>query len=224
MHIDDAPDVDKELEDNDRSTERVFQPFPDPDDPNFDNFMQRDVYHIVRVRQIHSRKHMPCCFKYGSRKCRFRFPRKIILETRFDDATGVVHVKRNHRCVNNFNKWFSMMTRANHDIQFLFTKNHSLAIVHYIMKYDRGFCTVSLFDDYAYRGEALANYCLYDYCAQFYKYKRLNGLLFDPSHPQREHYSQFLRKDTVTVPTLLGTNDVRHRLYQNYRSYCTWSC
>ena len=27
------------------------------------------------------------------------------------------------------------MTRGNHDIQFLFTKNHSLAIIHYIMKY-----------------------------------------------------------------------------------------
>src|SRR5436305_11698728 len=27
------------------------------------------------------------------------------------------------------------MTRDNHDIQFLFTKNHALAIVYYIMKY-----------------------------------------------------------------------------------------
>jgi hypothetical protein len=70
---------------------------------------------------------------------------------------------------------------------------------------DRGFCTVSLFDDYAYRGPELVDYCLYDYCAQFYKRKKLNGLPFDPRHPQHAHYSQFLRKiDTVTVPTLLG--------------------
>ncbi len=27
------------------------------------------------------------------------------------------------------------MTRGNHDVQFLFTKNHALAIVYYIMKY-----------------------------------------------------------------------------------------
>src|SRR5437762_5072889 len=27
------------------------------------------------------------------------------------------------------------MTRGNHDIQFLFTKNHAMAIVYYIMKY-----------------------------------------------------------------------------------------
>ena len=27
------------------------------------------------------------------------------------------------------------MTHGNHDVQFLFTKNHALAIVYYIMKY-----------------------------------------------------------------------------------------
>jgi hypothetical protein len=36
---------------------------------------------------------------------------------------------------------------------------------------DRGFHTISLFDDYAYRGNVLHNYCLYDYCAQIYKKK-----------------------------------------------------
>src|SRR5437762_4457342 len=69
---------------------------------------------------------------------------------------------------------------------------------------DRGFCTVSLLDDYAYRGLSLAEYCLYDYCTQFYKRKKLNGLFFDAYHPQHAHYSQFLRNDSVIVPTLLG--------------------
>ena len=70
---------------------------------------------------------------------------------------------------------------------------------------DRGFCTVSLFDDYAYRGPELAEYCLYDYCAQVYKHRKLSGLSFDSHHPQHAHYSQFLRKpDSMTVPTLLG--------------------
>ena len=207
------------------------------------------------------------------------------------------------------------MTRGNHDIQFLFTKNHAMAIIHYIMKYnskseaalhskltvcaavrktisispqsdsdahiakmmllktynkldslrevgvpeaishllkfpdhytdmtfvnihtthvlrhmrdlaqyqvdddddveednfnseiivtDHGFSTVSLFDDYAYRGPQLAEYCLYDYCAQFYKRKKLNDLLFNAHHPQHAHYSQFLRKDSMTISTLLG--------------------
>src|SRR5947207_700127 len=69
---------------------------------------------------------------------------------------------------------------------------------------DRGFCTISLFDNYAYHGPHLVEYCLYDYCVQFYKRKKLNGLLFDTHHPQHAHYSQFLRKDSMTVPTLLG--------------------
>src|SRR5204862_3038316 len=30
------------------------------------------------------------------------------------------------------------------------------------------------------------------------------GLFFDAHHPQHAHYSQFLRKDSVTIPTLLG--------------------
>ena len=34
-----------------------------------------------------------------------------------------------------------------------------------------GYTTVSLLDDYAYQGESLSNYCLYDYCSQFYKAK-----------------------------------------------------
>jgi hypothetical protein len=311
-----APDVDEELETNRPCTDRVFQPFPDPDDPDFEALMREQVFHIVRVRQFHSRKHTPTCFKYGKKKsCRFRFPRKIVSETAFDEATGVVYVKRNHKYLNGFNKWLSIMTRGNHDIQFLLTKNHALAIVHYIMKYitkpeaalhskltvaaavrktistqtvpgssadiskklllkvynkldtlrevgvpeaishilkfperytdanfvnlhtthllrhmrnlaqyqimeddeneddfnlevivnDQGaLCTVSLFDDYACRGEALHNWCLYDYCAQFYKHKRMNGLLFDSPHPQREHYSQFLRQSPANVPTLLG--------------------
>ena len=92
-----APDVDAELETNSRrSTDRVFQPFPDPDDPDFEALMREQVFHIVRVRQFHSRKHTPTCFKYGKKKsCRFRFPRKIVLETAFDEATGIVYIKRN---------------------------------------------------------------------------------------------------------------------------------
>ena len=69
---------------------------------------------------------------------------------------------------------------------------------------DREFCIVSLFNDYAYRESELANYCLYDYCVQFYKSKKLSDLFFDSCHSQHAHYSQFLRNiDSVTVSTLL---------------------
>jgi len=127
-------DADDELIDE-SSNNQVFQPFPNPDDPDFDLLFKRNVFHIVQVRQIHSRKHTPTCFKYRSKKCRFRFPRAIVVKTRFDEATGVIYIKQDHPYLNNYNKWFSIMTRGNHDIQFLFTKNHAMAIVYYIMKY-----------------------------------------------------------------------------------------
>jgi hypothetical protein len=135
MDVDEVADVDEELQVEDSSNDHVFQPFPDPDDPDFELLFSRAVFHIVRVRQIHSRKHTPTCFKYRSKKCRFRFPRNIVLTTTFDPTTGVIYLKRNHPYLNNYNKWFTIMTRGNHDVQFLFTKNHALAIMHYIMKY-----------------------------------------------------------------------------------------
>ena len=86
-------DADDEFVDE-SSNDQVFQPFPDPDDPDFDLLFERNVFHIVRVWQIHSRKHTPTCFKYRFKKCRFRFPRTIVVKMRFDEATGVIYIKR----------------------------------------------------------------------------------------------------------------------------------
>src|SRR5204863_9423459 len=52
------------------SNDQVFQPFPDPDDPDFDLLFERNVFHIVRVRQIHSRKHTSNLFQVSIQKCR----------------------------------------------------------------------------------------------------------------------------------------------------------
>jgi hypothetical protein len=49
MDIDDGPDADDEMEIN-TSANQIFRPFPDPDDPDFEAIMERDVYHIVRAR------------------------------------------------------------------------------------------------------------------------------------------------------------------------------
>jgi hypothetical protein len=43
--------------------------------------------------------------------------------------------KRDNEWLNGFNKWFSLMLRSNHDCQYLFTKNQTLAVIYYIMKY-----------------------------------------------------------------------------------------
>jgi hypothetical protein len=114
---------------------RVFQPFISPDDPHFDEEIKLDLGDILRTRQMHSWTHMSTCFKYGSKRCRSRFPRRIILEMHFDTENRVFYIKRNHRWLNNHNKWIAVMTRANHDCQFLFTKNHALASIYYVMKY-----------------------------------------------------------------------------------------
>ena len=103
--------------------EQVFQPFVDPEDPYFDDAAQMHVYDIVRSRNIHKRNHTPTCFKYGNkRKCRARYPRKLIAETKFDPETGVIELERDDEWLVGYNSWLSLMMRANHDCQFLFTK------------------------------------------------------------------------------------------------------
>src|SRR5205814_10110255 len=104
MDIDEAPDADDELQVDESSNDQIFQPFPDPDDPDFDLLFKRAAFHIVRVHQIHSRKHTLTCFKYRSKKCRFRFPREIMTTIMFDEATGIIHIKRDHSYLNNYNK------------------------------------------------------------------------------------------------------------------------
>jgi len=104
--------------------------------PSFEEAMMMDVFDIVLSHQMHSECHNPTCFKYGSRmKCRFRFPRKLIPHTVFDEGTGVILQQRDHQWLNNYNPWFSLAMRMNHDCQYLFTQIHALAIIYYTMKY-----------------------------------------------------------------------------------------
>jgi hypothetical protein len=118
-----------------REGSRAFQPLLNPDHPYFDEQMKIDVHDIVTTRNMHNQKHTPTCFKYGHKRCRARFPRKLVADTRFDVDTGVVEIKRDDEWLNGYNKWFSLMTHANHDCQFLLTKDHAISIIYYIMKY-----------------------------------------------------------------------------------------
>ena len=292
---------------------RPFRPFIPPNHENFDEMMRLDLSDIIRSRQMHSRTHTPTCFKYGSKKCRARFPRKLVPESNFDTDTGVISIRRNHSWVNNYNKWIAIMSRANHDCQILFTKNHALAAIHYVMKYitkpeaalhskltvaaavrkalstssstttnlakmmllkvynkmdsyrevgvpeaishlldypdhytDTSFVNIhtthllnyikqlsttrnvintlsedqqdldiilgnngrlflaSIFNDYASRGPALKDYCLYDYCSLVYKAKDTPGITFPAEHPQYLSHRQILQRSSTVIPTLLG--------------------
>ena len=118
---------------------RAFQPLLNPDFPHFNHQMEIDIYDIVTQRNMHNQNHTRTCFKYGQRhgqrRCRARFPRKLIASTQMDSETGVIEIERDNEWLNGYNKWFSLMTHANHDCQFLFTKDHALSIIYYIMKY-----------------------------------------------------------------------------------------
>jgi len=115
---------------------RVFQPMLPPDHLAFEEAMKMDVFDIVRSRQFHSENHLPVCFKYRSKKkCRFRFPRTLVPHTGFDESTGVILQKRDREWLNNYNRWFSLIMRTNHDSQYLFSQTEALAKIYYTMKY-----------------------------------------------------------------------------------------
>jgi PIF1-like helicase/Helitron helicase-like domain at N-terminus len=292
---------------------RIFSPYPDPQSPSFDIEIALDLYDIVQSRQMHSLNHTPTCFKYGNGTCRSHFPRPLVSATTFDEQTGVIHIERDYSFLNGYNPWLSLVTRANHDCQFLFTKNHALAIIHYVMKYiskpeaslhskltiaaavrriiidsptssytdiskqillktynkldshrevgipealshllhfpdhfthgtfqsintthllhfmrrladaqmnvapestelfdaniirsHLGYTIVSLFEDYACRGQHLSYLPLYDYCSLFYKQKCNSGHSFTIDHPQHTTHKQVLRQTIAGVPVLLG--------------------
>ena len=117
------------------STSRAFQPFVDPQSPYFEESMAIDLYALVTTRNMHARNHMPTCFKYSKTQCRTRFPRTIISESTMDPETGLIRLKRDHAWVNPYNSWITIMLRANHDCQFLFSQIHALCSVNYVMKY-----------------------------------------------------------------------------------------
>jgi len=63
---------------------------------------------------------------------------------------------------------------------------------------------VTLFDDYTHRGSSLGDMSLYDYCSLVYRSADTGGIPFDEGHPLQKTHRQFVREDTVTIPTLLG--------------------
>src|SRR5579859_5823236 len=118
---------------NPESGYRIFQPMLHPDDPHFYEKVEIDQYDIARSRNTH--KHTQSCFKYGHSRCRARFPRQLVPETRFNEETGTVEIERNNVWLNGYNPTLAIMTRVNHDVQFITTKNHALAAMYYINKY-----------------------------------------------------------------------------------------
>ena len=127
--------VTPDLDDASTAEQQVFRPFLDPCDADFTDKMKVAVYDIVLSRNMHSQTHTAACYKFRNDKCRFKFPRRLVPMTTFDPVTGVIEIQRDHQWLNVYHKWLAMMTHANHDVQILFTKNHALAVIYYVMKY-----------------------------------------------------------------------------------------
>jgi hypothetical protein len=59
----------------------------------------------------------------------------LVSHSIFDEATGFILQRRDHEWLNNYNPWFSLAMRTNHDCQYLLTQIHVLAIIYYTMKH-----------------------------------------------------------------------------------------
>jgi hypothetical protein len=93
--------------------------------------MHLDEIRLGRRFQAHVCKGV--CKKYGSKSCRFKFPRPIILVTDFKD--GVILSKRLDVDCNNYNRAIMSVMRNNHDIKLLTTGMDSKATIFYITDY-----------------------------------------------------------------------------------------
>ena len=114
---------------------QVFRSFPDPDAIDFEDIVTTQIGDIVRSRQMHSRHHTRTCFKYDPTQCRLRFPCEIFDSSIMDPEMHVIHIKRDDAWLNGYNRWLSLALRANHDVQYLHTQDHAMAIMYYILKY-----------------------------------------------------------------------------------------
>jgi PIF1-like helicase len=283
---------------------RVFRPLLSINDVNFDIEFALDLSDLVGTRQIHDRQHNATCFKYG-KKCRARYPRALVAEDSIDAETGTCVLKRDDSYLVGYNPLLSVITRANHDCQFLNTVSNGLDKIYYIIKYickaetslhskltllaatvksmqtgdssnfgrtlltktlnrtqsqrevgmpeavwnllqypdhltdchfatlnttklmeyvkamesmdgdsimvngnivgtDEGFKMSSVFDDYAYRPEAWKDMNAFDYFSVVYKQNQPGGVPFLEAHPLHGRFSQFVRRDSKTIPTLYG--------------------
>ena len=74
-----------------------------------------------------------CCFKTGTKHCRFHYPKPIIVATGFKD--GVLYGKRLESRCNNHNETILSVLRSNHDVKLLTTGVDSKATIFYITDY-----------------------------------------------------------------------------------------
>lgn len=120
------------------------RPF-DPDAPDFDARMLRDLALLARVCQVH--KHHATCFTgYHHDRCRFHMPRRLHEETHID-ASDTIRLARNDHYLNAFNPWTLLAARCNGDVRLVQSGRESNSAMIYTMGYTfkKQFRTYALF-------------------------------------------------------------------------------
>ena len=96
-----------------------------------DQLFRSDVYHVVSRVQMHECKGV--CTKYGSKCCRFNYPRPLVLATVF--TNGVIQLKRLHSWINNYNRAATAVLRCNTDVKFITNGQDARAAIFYTTDY-----------------------------------------------------------------------------------------
>jgi hypothetical protein len=102
------------------------------DEPEF-----RKVSSLISFSQVnmHKKTHTASCSKFGTKECRFNFPREIVETSRYDEQSGGIVSRRNNAWLNPCNLVLMYLLRCNHDIQLLSTSADAMALIYYITDY-----------------------------------------------------------------------------------------
>jgi hypothetical protein len=128
-----------EADDNHISLRRVS----DPLSPNFNRQAQRDWHYLVPACNTHLSTHTHTCWKGqknegkigDERQCRMGFPHALCSHAHFDEH-GDIHLRRRDHWVNNFNPFWLLALRCNHDLKSMWgTGTKIMAALMYCTNY-----------------------------------------------------------------------------------------
>ena len=114
---------------------RMFKPSLNPALPEFESEFKKDMYAIIKLRNMHT--HTLSCYKYSKHKkqCRVRFPRALAENACMDLVSGLITLRRDDIWVVNHHPCVAVFNKANHDVQFLYSQVDCLAKIYYVVKY-----------------------------------------------------------------------------------------
>lgn len=114
----------------------------------FDSNQLKSINHnnnaVTMLKYMYDSSKNAICFQYAHKKdrqYRFNFSNPLI-KAFFICQHEVIKLKKNNSLINLQNLVLSFLIQSNHDINFLFTKMKTLAIIYYITNYStKGNCS-----------------------------------------------------------------------------------